>query len=176
MHEFSSRSDAAMNITSAPEADGSYTTHRDTVCAVMTADCLPLLLCDDAGTRVAAIHVGWRGLCAGIIEAAINSITTRPATLIAWLGPAIGPGAFEVGKEVRAAFITHDIQAKSAFAPSMNGCWMADIYSLARQRLLMTGVSKIHGGRFCTFSEPDLFYSYRRNHSTGRMASLIWLR
>lgn len=156
------------------EADASYTDRPGVVCAVLTADCLPVLLCDDEGRRVAAIHAGWRGLLNGVIEQAIVAMKAESA-LLAWLGPAIGPAAFEVGEEVRAAFIADDPDAEVAFVPSVNGRWLADIYSLARMRLHRAGVSAIYGGEHCTYSEPERFYSYRRDGHTGRMASLIWI-
>lgn len=159
------------------EADAAVARTRGMVCAVMTADCLPVLLCDDHGTVVGAAHAGWRGLCDDVIEATVAAMQMPGENLLAWLGPAIGPAAFEVGDEVRAAFVTRDPAAARAFQPSRNnGKWLADLYQLARQRLAACGVSRIHGGEFCTFSEPDRFFSYRRDGKTGRMASLIWLK
>ncbi|MDO9371556.1 MAG: peptidoglycan editing factor PgeF [Gammaproteobacteria bacterium] len=156
------------------EADAAYTGQPGVVCAVLTADCLPLLLCNAAGTRVAAVHVGWRGLAAGVIEAAL-AVMGPGADLLAWLGPAIGPGAFEVGNEVRDIFIAHDTRAQSAFRPSPNGRWWADIYQLARLRLAAHGVARVYGGHGCTYSDAGRFYSYRRDGITGRMATMIWL-
>jgi YfiH family protein len=158
-----------------PEADGSCTTNPNVVCAVLTADCLPILLCDQCGTQVAAVHAGWRGLAAGVVEAAVAALQKPAGHLLAWLGPAIGPQAFEVGNEVVRAFVELDEQARAAFQPNDNGRWMANLYLLARQRLARLGVERIYGGKWCTFSEPDRFYSYRRENKTGRMASLIWL-
>ncbi len=158
-----------------PEADGSFSGRPGVVCAVLTADCLPLLLCDRAGSRVAAAHAGWRGLSAGVIEAAVDGLQVHPSELMAWLGPAIGPRAFEVGDEVRTEFAGQDEAAKRAFRRSTAGRWLADIFELARQRLTSKGVTAIFGGDLCTFSEPTRFFSYRRDRTTGRMASLIWL-
>lgn len=156
-------------------ADAAVTRTPGTVCAVLTADCLPVLLCDEAATWVAAVHAGWRGLAAGIVEAAVARGPTAPARLIAWLGPAIGPQRYEVGHEVRAEFAKVDPDAVAAFAPSVNGRWMADLYALARRRLQSAGVERVHGGGWCTASDAERFYSYRRDGVTGRMASLVWL-
>lgn len=144
------------------------------VCAVMTADCLPVLFCDQAGTVVAAAHAGWRGLAAGVLEATLQEMQVDPDTVLAWLGPAIGPRAFEVGGEVREAFMAHSGLAEEAFAPQGDK-WLADIYHLARLRLAAAGVHHIYGGEHCTVSEPERFFSYRRDGQTGRMASLVWL-
>ncbi|MEO6697098.1 MAG: peptidoglycan editing factor PgeF, partial [Gammaproteobacteria bacterium] len=157
------------------EADGAYTRETGVVCAVLTADCLPLLLCDQSGTHIAAVHVGWRGLAAGVIEAALHHFDDTRHVL-AWLGPAIGPQSFEVGDEVRELFIAHDAEAQHAFRPSPAQRWLADIYQLARQRLHAQGVTRIYGGECCTYSDPERFYSYRRDGVTGRMATLIWLK
>jgi polyphenol oxidase len=157
------------------EADASVATGPGLVCAVLTADCLPLLLCDRDGTRVSAVHAGWRGLAAGVIEAAVARMQTPPADLLAWLGPAIGPDAFEVGDEVRAAFLAGDPAATAAFRPSLAGRWLADIYLLARRRLGALGVGQVWGGDLCTLTDAGRFFSYRRDGATGRMASLIWL-
>ena len=156
------------------EADAAYATQAGVVCAVQTADCLPLLLCNAAGTRVAAVHAGWRGLAAGVIEAAL-AVMDPGAELFAWLGPAIGPDAFEVGDEVRDIFMAHDTRAQSAFRPSPNGRWLADIYQLTCLRLAAHGVTSIYGGHGCTYSDAGRFYSYRRDGITGRMATMIWL-
>lgn len=154
-------------------ADASYSNTPGTVCAVMTADCLPVLFCNREGTEVAAAHAGWRGLCEGVLEELSPALlTTR--NIIAWLGPAIGPTAFEVGPEVRDAFLAKDAQADSAFLPHGEK-FLADIYQLACQRLANTGVEHVYGGDRCTFSESETFFSYRRDKTTGRMASFIWL-
>lgn len=155
------------------QADASHTDQPGVVCAVLTADCLPVLLCERSGRRVAAIHAGWRGLLDGVIEQTVASMGAE-GELLAWLGPAIGPRAFEVGGEVREAFLVESQEAETAFMPS-NDKWLADLYSLARQRLHRTGVNAIYGGEHCTYSEPERFYSYRRDGRTGRMASLIWM-
>ncbi|HEU4708523.1 MAG TPA: peptidoglycan editing factor PgeF [Methylophilaceae bacterium] len=157
-----------------PEADAAFARTSETVCCVMTADCLPVLLCDRAGTVVAAVHAGWRGLLNGVIEAAVATMQIAPQDLLVWLGPAIGPEAFEVGTEVRDAFIGKDGAAQSAFLPHGEK-WLANIYLLATQRLQAMGVTGIYGGTYCTYTEPRRFYSYRRDQNTGRMASLIWL-
>lgn len=157
-------------------ADASWTTSPNVVCAVMTADCLPVLFCNFRGTEVAAAHAGWRGLCEGVLENTVAAFQDRPENLIAWLGPAIGPGAFEVGSEVRDAFMAKSVLAEKAFKPQVEeGKYLADIYQLARQRLVSCGVRNISGGDRCTFNESDDFFSYRRDQITGRMASFIWL-
>jgi YfiH family protein len=157
------------------EADAAFTSQQNIVCAVLTADCLPILLCNQEGTQVAAIHAGWRGLLAGVIESTIKKMGGNGDELMAWLGPAIGPDAFEVGQEVRDAFIGRRHEAAQAFTPAENDHWMANIYTLASQRLAGEGVSEIYGGNLCTYSDPLRFYSYRRDGLTGRMATLIWI-
>jgi polyphenol oxidase len=169
---------AAVNAefaANSPEADAIYTHQPDKVCVVMTADCLPVLFCNKAGTVVAAAHAGWRGLLAGVLEATIVKMGVPASDLLVWLGPAIGPHQFEVGNEVHRAFVECDPIASNCFAQLGGGKWLADIYGLARQRLQMAGVASISGGDFCTFSDPLRFFSYRRDGVTGRMASLIWL-
>lgn len=156
------------------EADAARTGQAGVVCAVLTADCLPLLLCNSAGTQVAAVHAGWRGLAAGVIETALDGMG-EGKEIMAWLGPAIGPAAFEVGDEVRAAFMAQDASTQAAFRPSPAGRWLADIYQLARWRLTAGGVTRIYGGHWCTYSETERFYSYRRDGICGRMATMIWL-
>ena len=161
-----------------PDADGGYTQVPGMACTIMTADCLPVLLCNKAGTEVAAVHAGWRGLADGIIETAVAAFSAAPDEIMAWLGPAIGPTAFEVGGEVRAQFITQDPQAAQAFVVSGDGAedkWLADLYQLATQRLQSVGVSAVYGGEYCTYHSPAQFYSYRRDGVTGRQASLIWI-
>lgn len=157
------------------EADGALARRREVVCAVLTADCLPVLLCDDAGRVVCAAHAGWRGLAGGVLEAAVREMGVAPAHLMAWLGPAIGPQAFEVGAEVRELFLAHAPEAAAAFVASGNGKWLADLYRLAGQRLKAAGVTRVFGGGHCTYREAEHFYSYRREKTTGRIASLIWL-
>lgn len=156
-------------------ADASVSFKTNEVCVVMTADCLPVLFCNRAGTRVAAAHAGWRGLCDGVLEKTVEALDCDPAEILAWMGPAIGPKAFEVGGEVRAAFMAHEQQAAKAFQATQAGKWLADIYQLGRQRLSSMGVTVIYGGEFCTYTQQDLFFSFRRDQQTGRMASLIWL-
>ena len=156
------------------EADAAYTNVAGVICAVLTADCLPLLLCDQAGNHVAAVHAGWRGLAAGIIDRAVTALQLPGEQLLAWLGPAIGPHAYEVGEDVREAFLYRDADAHMAFQPSRPGHWWMDIYQLARQQLAQQGVSEVYGGNHCTFQNTDNFYSYRRDGVTGRMASVIW--
>lgn len=158
------------------EADGNWTATPGIACTAMTADCLPALFCDRAGSRVAAAHAGWRGLAGGVLEATVRELDVAPQELLVWLGPAIGPAAFEVGGEVRDAFVMQHAEAANAFLPSVNaGKFMADIYQLARIRLAAIGVTAVSGGGFCTYSDPR-FYSYRRSPRTGRFASLIWLQ
>ncbi|MCB5189693.1 peptidoglycan editing factor PgeF [Methylobacillus arboreus] len=158
-----------------PDADAAFARTRHTVCAVMTADCLPVLICDKAGTVVAAVHAGWRSLLDGVIEATVAKMRQPGSELLAWLGPAIGPEAFEVGDEVRAAFIAHDAHAEQAFKPAAAGKWLGDIFTLGRQRLANVGVQNVYGGGLCTHSNAERFFSFRRDNATGRMASLIWL-
>lgn len=155
-------------------ADASYSNKPGLVCAVMTADCLPVLFCNQAGTEVAAAHAGWRGLCDGVLEQTVAQFQDKPENILAWLGPAIGPQAFEVGPEVREAFMDKDAKADSAFRPAGEK-YFADINQLARQRLANLGVTQVFGGERCTLSEKDDFFSYRRDRTTGRMASFIWL-
>jgi hypothetical protein len=162
-----------------PRADACIARRPGPVCVVMTADCLPVLLCDKAGTVVGASHAGWKGLAAGVIENTVHSMGVAPENLLAWLGPAISQAAFEVGAEVREAFIKADPQAASAFipSPSQGGGekYLADIYELARQRLRALGIAEIYGGDRCTYSEPEQFFSYRRDGVTGRQGTFIWL-
>lgn len=158
------------------EADAAIARMDRQICTIMTADCLPVLLCDVNGTTVAAAHAGWRGLEAGIIESTVKAMQISGTEIMAWLGPAIGPEAFEVGNEVRTAFIAHDSAATSAFRPSTHpGKWLANLYLLAQQRLASCGVTQVYGADRCTFTEQETFFSYRRDGSTGRMASMIWL-
>lgn len=158
-----------------PQADACIATRSGAVCVVMTADCLPVLLCDDSGSVVGAAHAGWRGLCDGVIEQTVRTMNVPPQTLMAWFGPAIGPQAFEVGEEVRAAFVARQPQAEVAFRPGAPGKWLADIYLLARQRLEALGIARIHGGGLCTCTDGERFFSYRRDGATGRMGTFVWL-
>lgn len=157
------------------EADASWSATPGIASTVLTADCLPVLFCDRAGTRVAAAHAGWRGLAAGVLERTLDALAVPPDKVLVWLGPAIGADAFEVGAEVRAAFVDKHAHADAAFRPGvMPGKYLADIYQLARIRLAAHGVAAVYGGGLCTVSDPG-FYSYRRAPRTGRFASLIWL-
>lgn len=156
------------------DADASFTVEKNVVCVSMTADCLPVLLCDKAGTVVAAVHAGWRGLCDGVIESAVKAMPVAADELMAWLGPAIGPDAFKVGVEVRAQFIEKDAQAANAFKPSGNK-WLGDLYLIARQRLQALGVVDVYGEALCTYSNSKQFFSFRRDGHTGRMTTMIWL-
>lgn len=165
----------ASAVAPGTEADAAIARRPGVVCAVLTADCLPVLLCDEAGTVVGAAHAGWRGLVSGVIETTVAAMNTPVDRLLAWLGPAIGPQAFEVGDEVRAQFMAHNLAAKAAFVPGDPGKWWCDIYLLARQRLAALGVRRIASPDFCTVQDRESFFSYRRDGVTGRMASLIWL-
>ena len=167
--------DATSAAGEPPDADAAFAREPGAACVVMTADCLPVLFCDAAGSVVAAAHAGWRGLLAGVLERTIAAMQVPHADLMAYLGPAIGPQAFEVGDEVRAAFVESDAHAAAAFTPGAPGKWLGDLYRLAQQRLEATGVARVFGGEYCTYGEADRFFSYRRDGQTGRMASLIWL-
>jgi YfiH family protein len=164
----------ADELTGMPRADASFAFRPGTVCAVLTADCMPLLLCDRDGMAVAIAHAGWRGLCGGVIEETIARMGVAANRLLAYMGPAIGPAVFEVGDDVRDAFIARDTAAAAAFVPHRPGKWLADLYQLARQRLHRSGITQIHGGGFCTYSDSGRFFSYRRERDSGRMASLVW--
>lgn len=156
-------------------ADAVWTMRPGLVCAIQTADCLPVFLCGRDGRRVALVHAGWRGLVAGVIEAAHTALGVPGERLMAWLGPAIGAQAFEVGAEVRSAFLAVDPGLSAAFRTTPHGRWLADLYCLARHRLRRCGVERVYGGGFCTVADSQRFYSYRRDGRTGRMASLLWL-
>lgn len=158
-----------------PRADACIATHRSAVCVVMTADCLPVLLCDQQGTVVGAVHAGWKGLAAGVIEATVQAMNVPAQNLMAWLGPAISRDAFEVGSEVREIFMGVDPQASAAFVAGQGGKWLADMYSLARLRLNVLGITQIYGGDHCTYKDAGRFFSYRRDGVTGRMGTFIWL-
>ncbi len=159
-----------------PQADACIARHRAAVCVVMTADCLPVLLCDEDGTVVGAAHAGWKGLAAGVIEATVVEMGVAPQKLMAWLGPAIGPHAFEVGADVRDVFIAHDANAAAAFVPlAAEGKYRTDIVRLARQRLNALDINRVYGGTFCTYHQKDKFFSFRRDGVTGRMGTFIWL-
>jgi YfiH family protein len=168
----------AANSSCLQNADASFATKSNVVCVTMTADCLPILLCDTKGTVVAAVHAGWRGLCDGVIEAAIAKMQVPAKEILVWLGPAIGPKAFEVGADVKVQFAEKDRQAELAFKPHGDK-WMCNLYVIAKQRLNHMGVTQIYGAsvneEFCTYTDVDRFYSFRRDNITGRMASMIWL-
>ena len=168
----SNRAVEAIVTASSQPADASYTDKPGVVCAVLTADCLPLLVCATDGNEIAAIHAGWRGLLDGVIENTINALQNRD--VLVWLGPAIGPDCFEVGPEVRDAYLTKAMAYAPAFTPASPGKWLADIYQLAKITLSSLGISNIYGGHFCTMTDHERFYSYRRDKETGRMATLIW--
>ncbi len=157
-------------------ADASFALTPNVVCAVMAADCMPVLLADERGEAVAIAHAGWRGLAAGVIEAAVVAIGLPPGRLLAWLGPAIGPAAYEVGEEVRSAFLQRDESSESAFLSTRPGHWHLDLYRVARQRLSALGVMRVSGGGFCTATDATRFFSYRRDRTSERMAAAIWLQ
>ncbi len=159
---------------SEPEADASATSEPGVVLAILTADCLPVVFAADDGSGVAAAHAGWRGLATGVLEATLAAMRTPPERVLAWLGPAAGPQAYEIGSEVRSAFVSRDAQADAAFAQTRPGHWRVDLYALARQRLAGAGVMRVHGGGLCTISDPARFFSHRRDARTGRMATLVW--
>ncbi|KPJ68009.1 MAG: hypothetical protein AMJ43_00910 [Coxiella sp. DG_40] len=158
------------------EADALYTTSPDTVCVILTADCLPILLCDNLGTKVAAIHAGWRSLSAGIIEKTITALNTPSSQLLAWLGPAINQSFYEVGEDVYDKFVQQNNDSKKAFRQKNESKWLADIYILAKQRLVACNIINIYDNKLCTFTDKQCFFSYRRDGETGRMASLIWFK
>ena len=158
------------------EADAVYTNVPHQVCAVMTADCLPVLFTTASGNEVAAAHAGWRGLCDGVLEETVKYFQAKPEDIIAWFGPAIGPTAFQVGIDVVKQFVAVDEKAKLAFQPDAieEGKYLGNLYQIATQRLNNLGITQIYGGNHCTFNEKELFFSYRRDNQTGRMASVIW--
>ena len=155
-------------------ADAAVTRMAGRICAIQVADCMPVLFAARDGSAVGAAHAGWRGLAGGVLEATVRAMNTPAAELLAWLGPAIGPAHFEVGEEVRAAFLATDAAAAAAFAANARGRWQCDLYALARRRLAALGVRTIHGGGLCTSADAGRFFSYRRDGRCGRMAALIW--
>lgn len=165
---------AAHEAWAETQADASWTDRPGVVCAVLTADCLPVLLASDDGRVVAAAHAGWRGLAAGVLEATLAALPVAPSALSAWLGAAIGPRAFEVGPEVREAFLRVQPRSADAFRPGIGDRWHCDLFALARERLARAGVERVHGGGVCTHDTPDRYYSFRRDARCGRMATLIW--
>ena len=154
-----------------PEADALVAFGPGQVCAVLTADCLPVVFCDRAGSRVAVAHAGWRGLAAGVLQSTLDALECDPHELIAWLGPAIGPTVYEVGADVAAAFPN---EFDRGFTPHGER-WLLDLYTVARLKLAAAGVTSVHGGGLCTFSDPDRFYSFRRDGQSGRMATVVWI-
>ncbi len=157
------------------KADASWTRRPAQVCAILTADCLPVLFATESGDAVAAAHAGWRGLSCGVLEATVKALAVDPATLLVWVGPAIGPTHFEVGPEVREVFLANDAGAVLAFKQNSRGRWMADLFLLARRRLVSLGVTRIYGAGECTYSQGKRFFSHRREGPTGRQATLIWI-
>ena len=165
----------ADTVTQPIQADASVTKYPGCVSVVMVADCLPILFADRTGSVIAAAHAGWRGLVGGVVENTVRALDATPRNLFAYLGPAIGPSAFEVGNDVRDAFIAADRAAGVAFHPHKPGKWLADLFVLARQRLASTGVLNVYGGECCTYSDPARFFSHRRDKVSGRMAALVWI-
>jgi polyphenol oxidase len=161
--------------TAPPTADAAVSSTPGVVLAVLTADCLPVCLSADGGDEVGIAHAGWRGLAAGVLERTVAAMRSAPSTLQAWLGAAAGPQAYEVGVDVRAAFVDADPAATACFRPTRPGHWLCDLYALARQRLAAAGVARVSGGGLCTISDPQRFYSHRRDGRSGRMASLVWI-
>lgn len=157
------------------EADAQFAREKFAVCAVLAADCLPVLFCDRQATVVAAAHAGWRGLAAGVLENTVAAMGVNSAELMAWMGPAIGPAVYQVGDEVKAAFVDQQAAGADAFRPDGDR-WLFDLYAMARHCLQRLGVGHISGGNFCTFSDTERFFSYRRDQVTGRMANLVWLK
>jgi len=162
---------AADDVSAPPKADASYTHTRGTVCVVKIADCMPVLLADEAASVVAAAHAGWRGLAGGVLQATVDAMGARAGELYAWLGPAIGPRVYEVGEEVRAAIG----EPAAAFQPTRPGHWLLDLYAVARARLQAAGVQRIYGGGYCTYTERERFFSYRRDRGQRRMVAAIWI-
>lgn len=171
----SARALAAGDADAEPAADAAVTATPGVVLAILTADCLPVVFAARDGREVAAAHAGWRGLADGVLESTLAVMRAPPAELVAWLGPAAGPARYEIGEEVRAAFVDRDVLAASAFIATRPGHWRIDLYALARQRLRAAGVDEVHGGGECTIGDASRFYSYRRDGRTGRMATLAWI-
>ena len=157
-----------------PDADAAVTSEPGTVLAILTADCLPVAFAAKDGTEIAVAHAGWRGLAAGVLEATVAAMKTAPRDIVAWLGPAAGRDAYEIGEDVFDAFAASDPRARAAFVATRPGHWNVDLYALAKQRLADVGVADVHGGGLCTMSDPARFYSHRRDQRTGRMATLVW--
>lgn len=167
--------DPPTSFDSLGAADAAVARTPGRVCAIQVADCMPVLLAAADGSAVGAAHAGWRGLAGGVLEATVRAMGTPSGELLAWLGPAIGPANFEVGEEVRAAFLAADPGASAAFIANARGRWQCDLYALARRRLAALGLASVHGGGWCTYAEPGRFFSYRRNGRCGRMAAIIWI-
>lgn len=165
----------AATVVPDSEADGAYSNRTDIACAVLSADCLPIFICNRQGTEVGLLHAGWRGLASGIVEAGLRAFRSPVAELMVWFGPAIGARAYEVGSDVRDAFVAPDAQAAAAFRAAAAGKWYMDIYQVTRLQLAAHGVRAMYGGEHCTATQVELFFSHRRDGLTGRMASLIWL-
>jgi polyphenol oxidase len=165
----------ADRVAPVARADAAVTSRAGVVCTVLTADCLPVLFCDLAGRRVGVAHAGWRGLLNGVLPATVGALGVPPGEVVAWLGPAIGQRAYEVGADVRDAYLARDRAAEAFFAPNERGRWQADLYGLARRGLSAAGVRAVSGGGFCTFDEPGRFFSHRREAPCGRMATMIWI-
>jgi YfiH family protein len=166
---------SADHLTNTLAADAIYSKNQQTVCAVQTADCLPLLICSVSNYCIAAVHAGWKGLSNGILENAILALECPPRDLLVWLGPAIGPQAFIVGEDVVQAFISKDHATQTAFHDIGHNKWRANLYALAKQRLNKLGINTVYGGKYCTYTDPKRFFSYRRDQVTGRMLSFIWI-
>lgn len=167
--------DVAMPDATAPTADAAVTRAHDVPLVVMVADCLPVFLAEREGAAVAVAHAGWRGLSAGVLERTVAAMRCAPRDIVAWIGPGIGPQAFEVGRDVHDAFVAHDSTAGAAFAALREGKWLADLPQLARRRLAAAGVTDVHGMNACTLRDPARFFSYRRDGSSGRMGAFIWI-
>lgn len=159
-----------------PVADAAVTNRPNTVLAILSADCLPVLFCNENGSEIAAAHAGWRGLAGGMLEATVRAMASPPSSTLAWLGPAAGPKVYEVGADVRETFLAHDPGAAVAFTATCASHWLVDLYALARQRLAAVGVQRVYGGGLCTISDQQRFFSHRRDQRTGRMASIIWIQ
>jgi YfiH family protein len=166
----------ATSHNSPPTADASFARSRGQACVVLTADCLPVLLCDRQGTRVAAAHAGWRGLAGGVVESALRAMDVTPDRVLAWLGPAIEQDMFEVGPEVREQFVTRAADNAAAFKANARGRWQADLYDLARRELARLGITQVFGGGFRGYGDRERFFSFRRDGTTGRMATLVWMK
>lgn len=159
-----------------PIADASVTSVPGIVLAILTADCLPVVFANEDGTEIGAAHAGWRGLAAGVLENTVAAMASQPEKIVAWLGPAAGPQAYEIGAEVFDAFVSQDANAASAFVATRPGHWRVDLYALARLRLAKLGITRVHGGDLCTISDPQRFFSHRRDARTGRMATVVWMQ